>query len=176
MDFVVGLPNSPWNCNAIWVIMDHLNKSAHFLLVKFTYSLQKYATFYIVEIVRLHSIPVLIMLDRDSRLVSKFWKSLQRALGTKLNFSTTFIHRRMDNQREPSRLQKICYDYTCLIFKGIRKHTYHFWSSPTTTVFMQASGWHLMKHSMGENVDLPFVGPKLENGKFWGRDRSTDHR
>lgn len=76
MDFVVGLPTTPRGCNAIWVIVDCLTKSAHFVPVKTTYSLSKYATLYIAEIVRLHGTPVSIMLDRDPRFVSKFWKSL----------------------------------------------------------------------------------------------------
>ncbi|GFS35910.1 hypothetical protein Acr_00g0042620 [Actinidia rufa] len=77
MDFVVGLPNSPRGCNAIWVIVDRLTKSAHFLLVKTTYSLSKYANLYIAEIIRLHGTPVSIVSDRAPRFTSKFWKSLQ---------------------------------------------------------------------------------------------------
>ena len=72
MDFVVRLPNSPWGCNAIWVMVDHLTKSAHFLPVKTKYSLSKYATLYIVEIVQLHGTPILIVSDQDPRFVSKF--------------------------------------------------------------------------------------------------------
>ena len=72
MDFVVGLPNSPRGYNAIWVIVDRLTKSAHFLPVKTMYSLSKYATLYIAEIVRLHGTPILIVLDLDLRYVSKF--------------------------------------------------------------------------------------------------------
>ena len=77
MDFVVGLPNSPRGCNAIWVIVDRLTKSAHFLLVKITYSLLKYVNLYIAEIIRLHGTSFSIVLDRDPRFMSKFWKSLQ---------------------------------------------------------------------------------------------------
>ena len=99
MDFVVGLPNSPRGCNAIWVIVDRLTKSAHFLPVKTTYSLSKYANLYIAEIIRLHGMPVSIVSDRDPRFVSKFWKSLQRAFGTELNFSTAF-HPQTDGQSE----------------------------------------------------------------------------
>ncbi|GFZ03498.1 hypothetical protein Acr_16g0001220 [Actinidia rufa] len=99
MDFVVGLPNSPRGCNAIWVIVDRLTKSAHFLPVKTTYSLSKYANLYIAEIIRLHGTPVFIVSDRDPRFTSKFWKSLQRALGTELSFSTAF-HPQTDGQSE----------------------------------------------------------------------------
>ncbi|GFY97645.1 hypothetical protein Acr_12g0001860 [Actinidia rufa] len=99
MDFVVGLPNSPRGCNAIWVIVDRLTKSAHFLPVKTTYSLSKYADLYITDIIRLHGTPVSIVSDRDPRFTSKFWKSLQRALGTELSFSTAF-HPQTDGQSE----------------------------------------------------------------------------
>ncbi|GFZ05260.1 hypothetical protein Acr_17g0008320 [Actinidia rufa] len=99
MDFVVGLPNSPRGCNAIWVIVDRLTKSAHFFPVKTTYSLSKYANLYIAEIIQLHGTPVSIVSDRDPRFTSKFWKSLQRALGTGLSFSTAF-HPQMDGQSE----------------------------------------------------------------------------
>ena len=99
MDFVVGLPNLPKGCNAIWVIIDRLNKSAHFLPVKTTCSLSKYVNLYIAEIIRLHGTPVSIVLDRDPRFTLKFWKSLHQALGTELNFSTAF-HPQMDRQSE----------------------------------------------------------------------------
>lgn len=54
MDFVVGLPRSPYGYDFIWVIMDRLTKTAHFIPVKITYSVAKYAQLYIDEIVRLH--------------------------------------------------------------------------------------------------------------------------
>ena len=55
-----------------------------------TYSMDKLAALYIKEIVRLHGIPVSIVSDRDARFTSKFWESVQRALGTRLKFSTGF--------------------------------------------------------------------------------------
>ncbi len=74
-------------------------KSAHFLPVRMDYSLDRLNKIYLDEIVRLHEVPVLIVSDRDSRLTSRFWGSLQRALGTRLNFSTTF-HLQTDGQSE----------------------------------------------------------------------------
>ncbi|XP_048134122.1 uncharacterized protein LOC115743869 [Rhodamnia argentea] len=53
-------------------------------------SLEDMAKRYVNEIVKLHGVPVSIVFDRDPRFVSNFWKSIQRALGTRLNFSTTF--------------------------------------------------------------------------------------
>jgi hypothetical protein len=99
MDFVVGLPRAPSGQDAIWVIVDRLTKSAHFVPFKITDSMQKLAELYIREIVRLHGVPVSIVSDRDPRFTSKFWKRLQEAMGTKLNFSTAY-HPQTDGQSE----------------------------------------------------------------------------
>ena len=90
MDFVSGLPKTMRGHDSIWVIVDRLTKSAHFLPVRTTYTLDKLAELYVQEIVRLHGVPISIVSDRDSRFTSKFWKSLQDALGTKLKFSIAF--------------------------------------------------------------------------------------
>ncbi|KAG8503456.1 hypothetical protein CXB51_001429 [Gossypium anomalum] len=99
MDFVSGLPLTPGKKDAIWVIVDRLTKSAHFIPVHTDYSLNKLAELYIREIVRLHGIPLSIISDRDPRFTSRFWQKLQDALGTKLNFSTAF-HPQTDGQSE----------------------------------------------------------------------------
>ena len=72
MDFVVGLPRTKEGYNAIWVIVDRLTKSAHFLLVHTTYTMDRYAEIYVKEIVRLHDVSLSIVLDRDSRFTSSF--------------------------------------------------------------------------------------------------------
>ena len=76
--------------NAIWVIVDWLTKSAHFIPFRVGQSTETLAEKYIYEIVRLHVVPVSIVSDRDTRFVSRFWDSLQRSLGSKLKFNTTF--------------------------------------------------------------------------------------
>ena len=90
MDFVTGLPKSVKGHDAIWVIVDRLTKSSHFLPIKTTFSLDRLAQLYVMEIVRLHGVPVSIVSDRDPRFTSKFWNSLHKAMGTKLDFSTAF--------------------------------------------------------------------------------------
>ncbi|KAJ9141155.1 hypothetical protein P3X46_031728, partial [Hevea brasiliensis] len=90
MDFVMGLLGTQKNHDAVWVIVDRLTKSAHILLVRMDYSLDKLAKLYIDEVVRLHGVPVSIVLDRDPRFTSRLWGSLQKALGTRLNFSAAF--------------------------------------------------------------------------------------
>ena len=81
------------------MIVDQLTKSAHFLLVKVSYSLDKLAEIYIREVVRLHGVPFSIVSVRDLRFTSRFWPSLQNALGNKLRFSTAF-HPQTDGQSE----------------------------------------------------------------------------
>ena len=83
----------------MWVIVDRLTKSAHFLPIKVSYSLKMLAKLYIKEVIRLHGIPVSIVSNRDPRFTSRFWPSLQEALGTKVRFSTTF-HSQTDGQLE----------------------------------------------------------------------------
>ena len=99
MDFVVGLPKTLKQHDAIWVIVDRFSKSAHFLPVRMTYSMDQLAELYVQEIVRLHGVPVSIISDRDARFTSKFWESLHKAIGTQLKFSTAF-HPQSNDQSE----------------------------------------------------------------------------
>jgi hypothetical protein len=57
MDFIVGLPLTARKKDSIWVIVDRLTKTAHFIAVHATYSVQQYAEIYMDQIVRLHGIP-----------------------------------------------------------------------------------------------------------------------
>ena len=70
MDFVSGLPLTPSKKDSIWVIVDRLTKSAHFIRICTDYSLQKLAKLYVAEIVRLHGVPVSIISNRDPRFTS----------------------------------------------------------------------------------------------------------
>ena len=99
MDFVVGLPLIRRKHDSIWVVVDRLTKSAHFLPVGTDYALNKLVELYIREIVRLHGIPISIILDRDPRFTLRFRGKLQEALSTRLNFSTSF-HPQTDGQTE----------------------------------------------------------------------------
>ena len=88
MDFVDGLPRSRKDITGIWVIVDKLTKSAHFIPVKSRRTAAWLASVYLREIVRLHGIPSSIVSDRDPIFTSEFWKSLQEAVGTQLCLST----------------------------------------------------------------------------------------
>ena len=72
MDFVVDLPRSPRGRDAIWVVVDRLTKSMHFIPMKTMSSAQDLVPLYIKEVVRLHGVPKSIVLDRDAKFVSKF--------------------------------------------------------------------------------------------------------
>jgi len=67
MDFVMGLPLSASKNNAIWVIVDRLTKSAHFLPIRDIWGVEKLASLYVKEILRLHEIPLDIVPDSDQR-------------------------------------------------------------------------------------------------------------
>ena len=99
MDFVMGLPRTSPGFDAIWVMIDRLTKSAHFLPIRASYPLEKLVQLYIQEIVRLHRILSTIISDRDPRFTSRFWGAFQRAFGTRLFLSTTY-HLQTDGQRE----------------------------------------------------------------------------
>ncbi|GJV87002.1 putative reverse transcriptase domain-containing protein [Tanacetum coccineum] len=76
MDFVTGLPRTPSGYVSIWVIVDRLTKSAHFLPMKKNDSMEKLTQLYLKEIVSRHGVPMSIISDRDSRFASEFWRSL----------------------------------------------------------------------------------------------------
>ena len=99
MDFVTHLPQIPQGHDAVWVIVDRLPKSAHFLAVRMTFKLEILCWLYIREMVRLHGVPVSIVLDRDPRFTTHFWKSFQKAIGTRLTMSTSF-HPQKNGQSE----------------------------------------------------------------------------
>ena len=99
MDFVTHLPWTQQRHDAIWVIVDRLTKSAHFLVMRMTFALERFYRLYIQEIVRLHGVPVSIVWDREPRFTTHFWKSFQKAMGTRLTMSTTF-HPQTDGQSE----------------------------------------------------------------------------
>nr|GEZ98315.1 retrotransposon protein, putative, Ty3-gypsy subclass [Tanacetum cinerariifolium] len=99
MDFVTGLPRTFKKNDAIWVVVDRLTKSAHFLPIQQGYSVSKLADIFQQEIIRLHGTPTSIVSDRDPRFTSPFWKGLQNAWGTRLKFSTAF-HPQTDGQTE----------------------------------------------------------------------------
>ena len=72
MDFITGLSRSSQGYNSIWVIVDRLTKSAHFLPVKTTYHAKQYAELYLTCIVYLHGVPKKIVSDCGPQFVAHF--------------------------------------------------------------------------------------------------------
>jgi hypothetical protein len=99
MDFIVGLPNTSRHHDSIWVIVDRLTKTAHFLPVHTTHRAEKYAEIYIDQIVRLHGIPRTIVSDRGTPFVARFWDQLQKSLRTNVIRSSAY-HPQTDGQTE----------------------------------------------------------------------------
>ncbi|GJU69740.1 hypothetical protein Tco_1255999 [Tanacetum coccineum] len=99
MDFVMKLPRTSSGHDTIWVIVDRLTKSAYFLPMREDYKMDRLARVYLNEIIARHGVPISIISDRDSRFTSKFWQTMQEALGTRLDMSTAY-HPQTDGQSE----------------------------------------------------------------------------
>ncbi|GKC85379.1 putative reverse transcriptase domain-containing protein, partial [Tanacetum coccineum] len=97
MDFMTKLPRISSGHDTIWVIVDRLTKSAYSLPMLEDYKMDRLARLYLNEIVARHGMPISIISDHDSRFTSRFWQSMQVALGTQLNMSTAY-HPRTDGQ------------------------------------------------------------------------------
>ena len=99
IDFVVGLPQTLEKFDFIWVIVDILTKSAHFIPVKVDYNAEQLARIYVKKRVRVHDVPLSIISDRGTLFTSKRWINLHDDLGAQLTFSTVF-HPQTDGQLE----------------------------------------------------------------------------
>ncbi|GKC31660.1 putative reverse transcriptase domain-containing protein [Tanacetum coccineum] len=77
MDFVTKLPRTSSGHDTIWVIVDRLTKSAHFLTMREDYKMDILARLYLNEITARHGVPISIISDRNSRFTSRFWQSMQ---------------------------------------------------------------------------------------------------
>jgi len=108
MDFVGALPKTAKGSDSIWVFVDQLSKSVHFIPIKTGLPMVKLAKIYIEKVVRLHGVLSSFVSDRDLRFTYKFCESLQAALGTKLRLSFAY-HPQTDGQLERTiSLWKIC--------------------------------------------------------------------
>jgi hypothetical protein len=99
MDFIIDLPNTSQKHDSIWVIVDRLTKTAHFIPVHTTYNAKRYAEIYLNRIVCLHSVPKTIISDRSTQFIVRFREQFQESLGTKLIRSSAY-HPETDDQTE----------------------------------------------------------------------------
>ena len=90
MDFVTKLPRTARGVDSIWVVVDRLTKSAHFIPIQESISAEKLVDIYVREIVARHGVSVSGVSDRDVRFTSRFWKRFHDEMGTRLHFSTAF--------------------------------------------------------------------------------------
>jgi len=118
MDFVGALQKTVKGFDSIWVIVDQLTKSAHFIPMKTGMSVARLVEVYIKQVVRLHGIPSSIVSDRDPRFTSMFWESLQAALGTKLRLSSAY-HPQTDGQTERTLHSLEDFLRACVLEQGV---------------------------------------------------------
>ncbi|GJY06984.1 putative reverse transcriptase domain-containing protein [Tanacetum coccineum] len=171
MDFVTKLPKTLSGHDTIWVIVDRLTKSAHFIPTRETDSMETLTRLYIKEIVSRHRVPISIISDRDSHFTSRFWQSMQSALGTQLDMSTAY-HPETDGQSE--RTIQILKDMlrACVIDfgKGWKRHlplvefsynnSYH--SSIKATPFEELYGQKCRSPVCWAEVgDVQLTGPEI---------------
>ncbi|KAI5335213.1 hypothetical protein L3X38_025346 [Prunus dulcis] len=160
MDFVSKLPRTQNKHDGVWVIVDRLTKSAHFLPVRANYTLNKLAKIFIDQIVRLHGVPVSIISNRDPRFTSRCWAKLNEAFGTQLRFSTAF-HPQTDGQSERTiqtleDMLRAC----ALQFRGDWDEKLPLMEFAYKTATRRVSRCpHLMPY-MGNSVELHSVGMK----------------
>nr|GFA47544.1 putative reverse transcriptase domain, ribonuclease H-like domain, aspartic peptidase domain protein [Tanacetum cinerariifolium] len=99
MDSVTKLPRTSNGYDTIWVLIDRLTKSTHFLPMRENDSMDKLSRLYLKEVVTRHGIPVSIICDRDGRFTLNFWRAFQKALGTHLDMSAAY-HPQTDGQNK----------------------------------------------------------------------------
>jgi hypothetical protein len=99
MDFIVGLPVTACKFDSIWVIVDRLSKSTHFIPVNTKYQIEKYAEIYIARVICLHGVLKTIISDRGLQFVARFWEQLHVSLETHLIHSLAY-HPQTDGKTE----------------------------------------------------------------------------
>ncbi|GJX74285.1 reverse transcriptase domain-containing protein [Tanacetum coccineum] len=128
MDFITKLPKTSSGHDIIWVIVDRLTKSAHFIPTRETDSMETLTRLYIKEIISRHGVPISIISDYDSHFTSRFWQSLQSALGTQLDMSTAYHPETLKLDGHIEKTSNTLEDMlrACIDFEMDGKTTYHY--------------------------------------------------
>jgi hypothetical protein len=108
MDFNVGFPLTARRHDSIFVVVDTLMKSAHFIPIHTMYQTPDIARVFISEIVRMNGVPKRIISDRGSMFTGLFWTSFQEALGTQLTLVLHITLRQMGRPNEQIKSWKTC--------------------------------------------------------------------
>ncbi|GJS47004.1 putative reverse transcriptase domain-containing protein [Tanacetum coccineum] len=139
------------------VIIDRLTKSAHFLPMKKTNSMEKLTQLYLKEIVCRHEVPISIISDKDSRFASGFWRSHQNTLGTKVNMSTAY-HPEMDGQSERTIWTLEDMLRACMIDFDVRRKPMEF--SVGDMVMLKVSRWKgVIRFGKKGKLSPRYIGP-----------------
>nr|GEW99788.1 reverse transcriptase domain-containing protein [Tanacetum cinerariifolium] len=135
------------------VIMDRLTKSSHFLPIREDFKMDRLPRLYLNKIVARHGVPISIISDRDSRFTSRFWKSMQDALGTRLDMSTYGLppHRLMVKAGVPFRSWKTRSRHASSTSKEVGTFIFHWLNSPKSYAGKQRK---LLEFSMDDHVLL----------------------
>nr|GFC02483.1 retrotransposon protein, putative, Ty3-gypsy subclass [Tanacetum cinerariifolium] len=143
MDFVTGLPHTQRRHDAIWVVVDRLTKSAHFLPIRKDYSVSRLAEIFQQEIVRLHGTPSAIVSDRDQRFASRFWKEMIKVTNKKVSVAK-------EKLKESRTRQKSYAD----------KHRRELEFQPGDHVFLKVSPAHgVRRFGIKGKLSPRFIGP-----------------
>jgi hypothetical protein len=142
IDFIIGLPLMARRHNSIFMVVDTLTKSAHFILVRMTYQAPNIPRIFVSKIVRLSGMPKRIISNREVVFIGRFWTSSQEAFGTQLNFSTTY-HPETDGRTEGTK--QILEDMLHIYLLDQKKHWVEFLPLVelcTTTTIKVSLRWH----------------------------------
>nr|GEW61166.1 hypothetical protein [Tanacetum cinerariifolium] len=173
MDFVTKHPKISNGHDIIWVIVDRLTKSSHFIPTRETDSVETLTRLYFKEIVSLYDVPISIISDHDSLFTSRFWQSLQSALDTQLDMSTTY-HPKTDGQskRTIQTLKDMLRACVIDFGKGWEKHLPLVEFSYNNS-YMPVLRQHHSRHCMVEQRDRQqsYANIRLKPLEFQVRDR-----
>ncbi|GJX06198.1 putative reverse transcriptase domain-containing protein [Tanacetum coccineum] len=193
MDFITKLPKTKSGHDTIWVIVDKLTKSAHFLAMREDYNTERLAKLYIDEIVARHGVLVSIISDRDGRFTSRCWQIVQKALGTRLDMSTAY-HPQTDGQSERAiqTLEDMLRAFIIRRSIGVlrAKHLYGgnvrlpLWALKLVIVYLIGPGISARDDDKGKPLERLWLEIKCFTGRcrlgkgvilFWQKERSSWH-
>ena len=166
MDLITKLPKTPRNYDAIWVIVDRLTKSAHFITIQERFSSENLADIYVREVVSRHGVPVTVISDKDTWFTSRFWGKFYEDLGTKLQFSTTYDPQTDGQSERTIQTLKDMLRACVLDFGAVGTCTYPWQNFRIITVIMPILACLRTRCRMGGDAEPLFAGVRVVK-VFW---------